>query len=150
MSSYGQFCPVAKAMEVLDERWTMLVVRELILGSRRFNELRRGNPRMSPALLSKRLRTLEQVGVVRREMVGGHASYTLTQAGQELEPVVRALGAWGTRWIGELGEEDANYIRGIVKKQRQFEVAGRALMYLPPAWPLAVASLSISKILDNM
>ena len=54
------------------------------------------------------------------------------------------------RLIGELGEEDADYIRGIVKKQRQFEVAGRALMYLPPAWPLAVAALSISKILDNM
>jgi len=106
MSGYAQFCPVAKAMEVLDERWTMLVVRELILGSRRFNDLRRGNPRMSPALLSKRLRTLEQVGVIRREMVGGHASYTLTQAGRELEPVVKALGAWGTRWIGELGDRD--------------------------------------------
>ncbi len=106
MSGYGQFCPVAKAMEVLDERWTMLVVRELILGSRRFNELRKGNPKMSPALLSKRLRTLEQVGVIRRETVGGHASYTLTQAGQELEPVVKALGAWGTRWIGELGDAD--------------------------------------------
>src|SRR6478735_1842297 len=90
MSSYGQFCPVAKAMEVLDERWTLLVVRELVLGSRRFNELRRGNPRMSPALLSKRLRSLELAGVVRRETIGGHAAYTLTQAGQELEPVVRA------------------------------------------------------------
>ena len=84
MSSYGQFCPVAKAMEVLDERWTLLVVRELVLGSRRFNELRRGNPRMSPALLSKRLRSLELAGVVRRETVGGHAAYTLTEAGQEL------------------------------------------------------------------
>ena len=81
MSGYGQFCPVAKAMEVLDERWTLLVVRELMLGSRRFNELRQGNPKMSPALLSKRLRTLEQAGVVRREMVGGHASYTLTPGG---------------------------------------------------------------------
>lgn len=106
MPGYGQFCPVAKAMEVLDERWTMLVVRELILGSRRFNELRKGSPKMSPALLSKRLRTLEQVGVVRREMIGGHASYALTRAGQELEPVVRALGAWATRWIGELGDAD--------------------------------------------
>jgi DNA-binding HxlR family transcriptional regulator len=106
MTSYGQFCPVAKAMEVLDERWTMLVVRELVMGSRRFNELRRGNPRMSPALLSKRLRTLEHVGVVRRETVGGHTLYTLTQAGRELEPVVKALGAWGVRWIGELGDRD--------------------------------------------
>ena len=66
MSTYGQFCPIAKAMEVLDERWTLLVVRELLLGSRHFNELRRGNPKMSPALLSKRLRRLERAGVVRR------------------------------------------------------------------------------------
>lgn len=106
MSSYGQFCPVAKAMEVLDERWTLLVVRELLAGSTRFNELRRGNPRMSPALLSKRLRTLERVGVVRREMVGSHASYTLTESGKELNDIVMALGAWGIRWIGELGDED--------------------------------------------
>lgn len=60
MTSYGQFCPVAKAMELLDERWTLLVVRELLSGSSHFNELRRGNPKMSPALLSKRLRTLER------------------------------------------------------------------------------------------
>ena len=65
-TAYGQFCPMAKAMEVLDERWTLLVVRELLAGSTRFNELRRGNPKMSPALLSKRLRTLERAGVVRR------------------------------------------------------------------------------------
>jgi DNA-binding HxlR family transcriptional regulator len=106
MSRYGQFCPVAKAMEVLDERWTLLVVRELLAGSTRFNELRRGNPRMSPALLSKRLRSLERAGVVRREMVGAHASYTLTQSGEELREIVMTLGAWGTRWIGELGEAD--------------------------------------------
>ena len=70
MSSYGQFCPVAKAMEVLDERWTLLVVRELLLGSTRFNDLRRGVPKMSPALLSKRLRTLERAGVVERTSAG--------------------------------------------------------------------------------
>ena len=106
MSTYGQFCPVAKAMEVLDERWTLLVVRELLAGSTRFNELRRGNPRMSPALLSKRLRSLERAGVVRREMAGGHASYALTESGRDLMGVVLALGTWGTRWIGELGDQD--------------------------------------------
>ena len=78
MSSYGQFCPVAKAMEVLDERWTLLVVRELMAGSTHFNELRRGNPKMSPALLSKRLRSLERAGVVRRDEVDGRTSYHLT------------------------------------------------------------------------
>lgn len=106
MSSYGQFCPVAKAMEVLDERWTLLVVRELMAGSTRFNELRRGNPKMSPALLSKRLRSLERAGVVRRVEAGGRTSYHLTACGEELRPVVEGLGAWGIRWIGELGEDD--------------------------------------------
>lgn len=106
MSSYGQFCPVAKAMELLDERWTMLVVRELLAGSTHFNDLRRGNPKMSPALLSKRLRTLERAGVVRRTVENGRSSYALTPSGEELRGVVDALGAWGIRWIGQLGEED--------------------------------------------
>ncbi|MET1058599.1 MAG: helix-turn-helix domain-containing protein [Nocardioides sp.] len=106
MSTYGQFCPIAKAMEVLDERWTLLVVRELLLGSRHFNELRRGNPKMSPALLSKRLRSLERAGVVRRTEEGGRSSYALTPSGEELRPVVEALGAWGVRWVGELGDQD--------------------------------------------
>ena len=106
MSSYGQFCPVAKAMEVLDERWTLLVVRELMAGSTHFNELRRGNPKMSPALLSKRLRSLERAGVVQRDVVDGRTSYHLTPCGEELRPVVEGLGAWGIRWIGALGQDD--------------------------------------------
>lgn len=106
MSTYGQFCPVAKAMEVLDERWTMLVVRELLYGSSHFNELRRGVPKMSPALLSKRLRTLERAGVVRRTEEGGRTSYALTRSGRELSGIVEALGEWGVRWIGELGDQD--------------------------------------------
>lgn len=106
MGGYGQFCPMAKAMEVLDERWTMLVVRELLLGSTHFNELRRGLPRMSPALLSKRLRTLERAGIVHRHGDGRHTSYHLTEAGEELREVVTALNAWGARWVGQLGRED--------------------------------------------
>jgi DNA-binding HxlR family transcriptional regulator len=105
-SPYGQFCPVAKAMELLDERWTLLVVRELVTGSERFNELRRGLPRMSPTLLSRRLQQLVRAGVVQRREDGSDVRYTLTQAGRELRPVVEALGVWGTRWIGELGDED--------------------------------------------
>src|SRR6478735_12311729 len=106
MPGYGQFCPVAKAMELLDERWTMLVVRELLLGSRHFNDLRRGVPKMSPALLSKRLKSLTRAGVVEREEIDGRTTYSLTECGKELADVVEALGAWGVRWIGELGEED--------------------------------------------
>ncbi len=105
-SSYYQFCPVAKAMELLDERWTLLLVRELVTGSERFNDLRRGLPRMSPALLSKRLHTLVRAGVVDRVDDGRDIRYVLTPAGRELQPVVEALGAWGVRWIGELGDED--------------------------------------------
>ncbi len=106
MSSYGQFCPVAKAMELLDERWTLLVVRELLSGSSHFNDLRRGNPKMSPALLSKRLRTLERAGLVRRTVEGGRSSYALTESGEDLREVVSVLGVWSLRWIGGLGEED--------------------------------------------
>jgi DNA-binding HxlR family transcriptional regulator len=105
-SSYHQFCPVAKAMEVLDERWTLLIVRELVTGSRHFNELRRGVPRMSPALLSKRLQQLVRAGIVEKRTDRHEGYYELTPAGQELRPVVEAVGAWGTRWIGQLGDED--------------------------------------------
>jgi DNA-binding HxlR family transcriptional regulator len=106
VTTYGQFCPVSKAMELLDERWTMLVVRELMLGSRHFNELRRGVPRMSPALLSKRLRTLTRAGVVERRDDGPRVTYALTEAGRELRPIVEAVGRWGIRWVPELGEAD--------------------------------------------
>lgn len=105
-SSYHQFCPVAKAMELLDERWTLLIVRELVMGSRHFNELRRGVPRMSPTLLSKRLHQLVRAGILDRQTDGNEVLYVLTPAGCELRPVVEALGLWGTRWIGELGDAD--------------------------------------------
>lgn len=105
-SSYYQFCPVAKAMELLDERWTMLIIRELLLGSRRFNDIRRGVPKMSPSLLSKRLQDLTRAGIVARRDDGHEVAYTLTAAGEELSPVVERLGAWGMRWIGQIGEHD--------------------------------------------
>jgi len=96
---YGQFCPVAKASEIVAERWTPLVLRELIVGSRRFNELRRGVPLMSTALLSQRLKELEEAGIIERHAgEGKNAEYHLSQAGQELRPVIEALGVWGARW----------------------------------------------------
>ena len=100
MSGYGQFCPVAKASEVLAERWTPLVIRELLCGSHRFNELQRGVPLMSRSLLAKRLRDLELAGVVERRPSGdGRVSeYHLTEAGEELRPIIMGIGAWGQRW----------------------------------------------------
>ena len=100
--SYEQFCPVAMAAEVLGARWTIVLLRELLAGSTRFNDLRRGVPRMSPALLSKRLKDLEGAGIVRRTPAGADPDlfeYRLTEAGRDLKPVIEAVGAWGHRWI---------------------------------------------------
>jgi DNA-binding HxlR family transcriptional regulator len=97
---YKQFCPVAMAAEVLCTRWTMVLLRELVVGSTRFNDLRRGLPRMSPALLSRRLKELEAAGIVDRVAVdGGWNEYRLTEAGRDLQPVVMAMGLWGQRWV---------------------------------------------------
>ena len=105
-ASYSQFCPVAKAMELLDERWTLLVIRELMMGSEHFNQLRRGLPRMSPTLLSRRLQQLVRAGIITREESDDAVHYRLTEAGEELRPVVLALGTWGTRWIPDLADPD--------------------------------------------
>lgn len=108
MDSYGQFCPVALASQVLTRRWTPLVIRELLCGSTRFNDLRRGVPRMSPSLLSTRLDELQAAGIVERRTDGDdHPTYHLTHAGEELRPIVEAMGRWGRRWIsGDLTDEE--------------------------------------------
>lgn len=97
---YGQFCPVAMAAEILAERWTPLVVRELVCGSMRFNDLQRGVPRMSSALLSKRLKELEYSGIVDRRPApdGRGSTYRLTRAGEELAPILVGMGNWAQRW----------------------------------------------------
>jgi DNA-binding HxlR family transcriptional regulator len=95
---YGQFCPIAVATEVLGQRWTPLVIRELLLGSTRFNDLQRGVPRMSPALLARRLRELQFAGIVERRR-GAAVEYHLTPAGRELFPVVEKMGLWAQRWL---------------------------------------------------
>jgi len=99
--SYGQFCPVAMAAEVVCSRWTALVLRELLCGTSRFNDLRRGVPLMSPTVLSKRLRELEEAGVIVAMPTAqpGVFDYKLTKAGEDLRPVVMSLGIWGQRWI---------------------------------------------------
>ena len=105
-TGYGQFCTVARGAEVLCERWTPLIIRELLCGSKRFNDLHRGVPRMSTSLLAQRLRRLEEVGVVLRSAEGKVSEYHLTPAGEELRPIVMALGHWGARWIGSDLRED--------------------------------------------
>jgi len=101
-ASYQQFCPVAMAAEILCPRWTIVVLREMIAGSTRFNELRRGVPRMSPALLSRRLKELESAGIIARAASPSDPTifeYHLTESGRELGPLVEAFGIWGQRRI---------------------------------------------------
>lgn len=99
MNSYGQFCPLAQAAQLLCERWTLIIVRELIAGSTRFNEIKKGVPTMSPTLLSARLKQLVEANVVDQSGSKGNYTYNLTSAGLELRPVVELLGAWGHRWV---------------------------------------------------
>jgi len=99
---YGQYCPISHALDVIGERWTLLVVRDLLTGTTRFNDLARGLPGLSRSLLAKRLRQLERAGIV--EHLDG--SYLLTPAGQELLPVVLGLGDWGARWTFEDPDPD--------------------------------------------
>ncbi len=98
-TGYGQFCPLAKASEVFAERWTPLILREILLGSTRFSDIHRGVPLMSRSLLSKRLRELTRAGIVERVDSGnGYDEYVLTTAGEELRPIVLQLGVWGKQW----------------------------------------------------
>ncbi len=99
MKTYGQFCPVAQALEILGERWTLLVVRELLMGSTHFSQLAKGVPLMSRTLLSLRLRTLQECGVVERRDEAGVPEYHLTEAGRALLPIVEGIGFWGKRFV---------------------------------------------------
>jgi DNA-binding HxlR family transcriptional regulator len=98
--TYGDRCGIARALDVVGERWALLVVRELLLGGKRFTDLRSGLPNIGPDVLSQRLRELEASGVVRRRRLPPPAAaqvYELTDRGRELEPVVLALGRWGSQ-----------------------------------------------------
>jgi len=138
MKTYGQFCPLAQAAQLLCERWTLLLVRELIAGSTRFGELQKGLPLMSPTLLSARLKQLCVAGVIERAGAKGNHTYCLTEAGRELLPVIQLLGVWGHRWAPSSlhgGDLDAGLLMwdmrrsidpGVFPRQRivvQFEYA---------------------------
>jgi DNA-binding HxlR family transcriptional regulator len=98
--SYGQFCPVAMAAEIFCSRWTPLILREMFCGTRRFNDLRRGVPRMSPTLLSKRLVEMREAGIIEEVPAKqGGKEYQLTIAGEDLKPIVMAMGFWAQRWV---------------------------------------------------
>lgn len=106
---YGQFCPIAKASEIIGEKWTVLIIRELLMGGTRFNELQRGLSLISPTLLSKRLDSLVEHGLILKKKIPGQKGYEYlpTDSCQQLLPVIRSLGDWGMRWArSNLTEKD--------------------------------------------
>lgn len=106
---YGQFCPIAKASEILGEKWTVLIIRELLMGGTRFNILQRGLGLISPTLLSKRLESLAEYGLVLKRKIPGQKGfeYLPTESCRELLPVIKSMGEWGMRWArSNLNEKD--------------------------------------------
>ena len=109
MATYGQFCPVAKATEVIGERWTLLILRELLMGTSRFNDFQRAISRISPTILTKRLKHLEEKGIIVRKRISGQrgCEYRLTSAGRELGPLIENLAVWGMRWArGQMTDDE--------------------------------------------
>ena len=126
MKGYGQFCPMAKATELIGEKWTLLILRELLLGTTRFNDFQRAMSRMSPTLLAKRLRTLEESGIIIRKKLSGQKGYEyrLTAAGKELSPLVEMLAVWGMRWArGQLTDDelDVEFLMRDLQRRLQTE-----------------------------
>lgn len=108
MNKYGQYCPIAMATEILGDRWTLLIVRDLLSGGRHFNDLERGLPGISRGLLSERLRRLEHAGIIEKHSLGRgrKTEYWLTSAGKELHGVINALLVWGARWAFDEPSEE--------------------------------------------
>jgi DNA-binding HxlR family transcriptional regulator len=164
-SLYGQFCPVAMAAELLATRWTLVVLGEMLSGSTRFNEIRRGVPRMSTALLSKRLRELEHAGVVTHR----DGAYGLTPSGRDLAPIVQGLGRWALKWVDSdctLGNLDVRLLmwnmrrnlrpdpmpdRRVVVEFRYAELPldeGRYWLIVAPGHPVDLCSLDPGHDID--
>lgn len=133
MQRYGQYCPLARGAEVLGDRWTLLIIREMLFGVQRFNELERFLPGISRSVLAQRLRHLQRVGLVERhaDADGQRSLYLLTQAGRDLRPVVRAIGNWGARWAfgdPDPAELDPDLVVQWISRHLAWERALRALI----------------------
>ena len=134
MEGYGQFCPVSLAAEIFARRWTPLIIRELLSGATRFNDLRRGIPNITASVLSRRLNELAIAGIIKRREDENGMEYVLTPAGDELRPVVEQLGLWGRRWLPtEYREEDLDprlLVWDIHRNLRLEQVPRRTLIEL--------------------
>lgn len=123
MRSYGHFCGVAKALDVLGDRWTLLLVRDLLLGPRRYTDLHVGLPGITTNLLARRLREMQERGLIEKRVEpppSGSTVYTLTELGRELEPVVLALGRWGARYLDAPGDDVTRPRWAMVSLMRRY------------------------------
>lgn len=126
MTTYGQYCPVAKATEIIGEKWTLLILRELLFGTHRFNDIQRAMSRISPTILAKRLKQLEDKGIVTRKRLPGQKSheYRLTPMGRELEPLIEQLAVWGQRWArGQMSDDELDVELLMWDIQRNIDTA---------------------------
>jgi DNA-binding HxlR family transcriptional regulator len=145
MTAYGQFCAMARAHEALGGRWTLLIVREILSGASRFNDIRRGIPRISRTMLSERLQALVAAGALRRSDGSTGPDYALTEAGLELAELIKAMGVWGQRWLPRHADaEDFDLEPVLVDMQRRvrfealpgeplvvrFEISGHPVRFL--------------------
>jgi DNA-binding HxlR family transcriptional regulator len=130
MYDYGEYCPIAKAVQVLCERWTLLILREMLSGVTRFNEFRKFLPRISPTLLRDRLRLLEDKGLLVRRKVPEQDvyEYQLTAAGRELEPIIFSLGDWAVRWVASAMSDEELNVNVLMRDIQQHLVTS----HLPP------------------
>lgn len=127
MTDYGQFCPVAKATELVGEKWMLLILRELLLGTHRYSDFQRALSRISPSLLTKRLKQLEGAGIIVRKAQQGRKGhdYFLTPAGKELAPIVEHLATWGMRWArGQLSDDelDVEFLMWDIQRRLQTDM----------------------------
>ena len=149
--SYEQYCGLAKALDVVGERWTLLVVRNLLLGPLRYSELLRGLPGITTNLLAKRLREMEEHGLLERIRAGAGEAYRLTAVGRALEPAVHALGRWGWRWMGSPAASEHRSLEWLMVALRRRYRSGRPLTAellvdgAPYAFRLADASVEIAR-----
>lgn len=128
--NYHQACGLARALDIVGERWTLLIVRNLLLGPLRYSDLLRGLPGMTTNLLAQRLKELESAGVIERvrEVAGGGHSYRLTELGSGLEPAIHALGAWGWNWMGQVGRKDRRSFEWLLVALRRRYLGGRSMV----------------------
>jgi DNA-binding HxlR family transcriptional regulator len=150
--SYGQYCGFARALEIVGERWGLLIVRDLLVGRKRFSDLQRGLPKIPSNVLSTRLKELEAAGVVERKAVaradGGGVAYELTAGGRELEPAVVALGRWGAKRLGEMRDDEIvteDSLRSALTTVFRPEAAAGPRV----AYELRVGSIVLNAIVEN-